>query len=42
MDQKLDMKITFPWMQDCIALTRQRVKELQKILEEAISGMEVD
>ncbi|KAG8502031.1 hypothetical protein CXB51_000217 [Gossypium anomalum] len=39
---KLDMKITFPWMQDCIALTRQRVKELQKILEEAISGMEVD
>ncbi|KAL4352927.1 hypothetical protein GQ457_06G017240 [Hibiscus cannabinus] len=29
-------------IQDCIALTRQRVKELQKILEEAISGMEVD
>ncbi|OMO71376.1 hypothetical protein COLO4_28283 [Corchorus olitorius] len=29
-------------VQDCIALTRQRVKELQKILEEAISGMEVD
>ncbi|PPD79925.1 hypothetical protein GOBAR_DD23155 [Gossypium barbadense] len=27
-------------IQDCIALTRQRVKELQKILEEAISGME--
>ncbi|GMI65075.1 hypothetical protein like AT1G60080 [Hibiscus trionum] len=29
-------------IQDCIALTRQRVKELRKILEEAISGMEVD
>ncbi|XWS59116.1 hypothetical protein CRYUN_Cryun08bG0094500 [Craigia yunnanensis] len=29
-------------IQDCIALTRQRVKELQKILEEAISGMVVD
>ncbi|XP_039045488.1 exosome complex component RRP43-like [Hibiscus syriacus] len=29
-------------IQDCIALTRQRVKELQKVLEEAISGMEVD
>ncbi|XVF07220.1 hypothetical protein REPUB_Repub06bG0119700 [Reevesia pubescens] len=29
-------------IQDCIALTRQRVKELQKILEEAISGMELD
>ncbi|XVF56151.1 hypothetical protein PTKIN_Ptkin06aG0094100 [Pterospermum kingtungense] len=31
-----------PAIQDCIALTRQRVKELQKILEEAMSGMEVD
>ncbi|XP_022766668.1 exosome complex component RRP43 [Durio zibethinus] len=29
-------------IQDCIALTRQRAKELQKILDEAISGMEVD
>ncbi|KAE8684053.1 hypothetical protein F3Y22_tig00111157pilonHSYRG00058 [Hibiscus syriacus] len=29
-------------IQDCIALTRPRVKELQKILEEAVSGMEVD
>ncbi|KAL6987143.1 hypothetical protein U1Q18_012899 [Sarracenia purpurea var. burkii] len=29
-------------IQDCIALTRQRVKELQKILNEAISDMEVD
>ncbi|CAL5430949.1 unnamed protein product [Camellia sinensis] len=29
-------------VQDCIALTRQRVKELQKILNEAISDMEVD
>ncbi|XP_021282193.1 exosome complex component RRP43 [Herrania umbratica] len=29
-------------IQDCIAITRQRVKELQTILEEAISGMEVD
>ncbi|XP_039059293.1 exosome complex component RRP43-like [Hibiscus syriacus] len=29
-------------IQDCIALTRQRVMELQMILEEAISGMEVD
>ncbi|XVE95944.1 hypothetical protein REPUB_Repub02eG0179100 [Reevesia pubescens] len=29
-------------IQDCIALTRQRVKQLQKILEEAMSGMEVD
>ncbi|XWS43135.1 hypothetical protein CRYUN_Cryun16bG0076400 [Craigia yunnanensis] len=29
-------------IKDCIALTQQRVKELQKILEEAISGMEVD
>ncbi|GLT88206.1 hypothetical protein SLE2022_062410 [Rubroshorea leprosula] len=29
-------------IQDCVALTRQRVKELQKILDEAISGMEVD
>jgi len=29
-------------MQDCVALTRQRMKELQKILDEANSGMEVD
>ncbi|XVE61125.1 hypothetical protein DITRI_Ditri06bG0014600 [Diplodiscus trichospermus] len=29
-------------IQDCIALTRQRVKELQKILEEAISSMEIE
>lgn len=29
-------------IQDCIALTRQRVKELQQILAEAISDMEVD
>ncbi|KAJ4706404.1 exosome complex component RRP43-like [Melia azedarach] len=29
-------------VQDCIALTRQRVKELQDILDEAISGMEID
>ncbi|XP_062074541.1 uncharacterized protein LOC133778585 [Humulus lupulus] len=29
-------------VQDCIALTRQRVKELQMILDETISGMEVD
>ncbi|KAK9178276.1 hypothetical protein WN944_024418 [Citrus x changshan-huyou] len=29
-------------VQDCIALTRQRVKELHQILEEAISGMEID
>ncbi|KAJ8751993.1 hypothetical protein K2173_001019 [Erythroxylum novogranatense] len=29
-------------IQDCVALTRQRVKELQKILNEAVSGMEVD
>ncbi|GMP97457.1 hypothetical protein CsSME_00045705 [Camellia sinensis var. sinensis] len=29
-------------VQDCIALTRQRVKELQKILNEAVSDMEVD
>lgn len=29
-------------IQDCIALTRQRVNELQKILKEAISDMEVD
>ncbi|PIN10278.1 Exosomal 3'-5' exoribonuclease complex, subunit Rrp43 [Handroanthus impetiginosus] len=29
-------------IQDCIKLTRQRVKELQKILNEAISDMEVD
>ncbi|KAF5474146.1 hypothetical protein F2P56_006072 [Juglans regia] len=29
-------------VQDCIALTRQRVWELQKILDEANSGMEVD
>ncbi|KAL7169006.1 hypothetical protein ACSBR2_034098 [Camellia fascicularis] len=29
-------------VQDCIALTRQRVKELKKILNEAISDMEVD
>ncbi|KAI7990217.1 Exosome complex component RRP43 [Camellia lanceoleosa] len=29
-------------VQDCLALTRQRVKELQKILNEAISDMEVD
>ncbi|KAK6232186.1 Exoribonuclease [Theobroma cacao] len=29
-------------IQDCIAITRQRVKELKKILEEAISVMEVD
>ncbi|KAJ0042640.1 hypothetical protein Pint_17891 [Pistacia integerrima] len=27
---------------NCIALTRQRVKELQEILDEAISGMEID
>ncbi|XP_041024537.1 exosome complex component RRP43 [Juglans microcarpa x Juglans regia] len=29
-------------VQDCIALTRQRLRELQKILDEANSGMEVD
>ncbi|GKU89867.1 hypothetical protein SLEP1_g3944 [Rubroshorea leprosula] len=29
-------------IQDCVALTRQRVKQLQKILDEVISGMEVD
>ncbi|KDP26052.1 hypothetical protein JCGZ_21085 [Jatropha curcas] len=29
-------------VQDCVALTRQRVKELQGILDEAISGMEID
>ncbi|CBI29839.3 unnamed protein product, partial [Vitis vinifera] len=29
-------------VQDCIALTRQRVKELKSILNEAISDMEVD
>ncbi|KAG8648901.1 exosome complex component RRP43 [Manihot esculenta] len=29
-------------VQDCVALTRQRVKELQKILDEAVSGMEID
>ncbi|KAH7511848.1 hypothetical protein FEM48_Zijuj12G0026100 [Ziziphus jujuba var. spinosa] len=28
-------------IQDCVALTRQRVKELRKILDEALSGMEV-
>ncbi|KAK7841906.1 exosome complex component rrp43, partial [Quercus suber] len=28
--------------QDCVALTRQRMKELQKILDEANSCMEVD
>lgn len=30
------------WLQDCVALTRQRARELQAILDEAISGMEVD
>ncbi|XP_058105339.1 uncharacterized protein LOC131248864 [Magnolia sinica] len=29
-------------IQDCVALTRQRVKELRKILDEALSEMEVD
>ncbi|GER57181.1 exosome complex component Rrp42 [Striga asiatica] len=29
-------------IQDCISLTRQRVKELQKVLNEAISDVEVD
>lgn len=29
-------------VKDCVALTRQRVKELQNILDEAISGMELD
>ncbi|KAL9232573.1 hypothetical protein vseg_007672 [Gypsophila vaccaria] len=29
-------------IQDCVVLTRQRVKDLQRILEEAMSGMEVD
>ncbi|XP_038697419.1 exosome complex component RRP43-like isoform X1 [Tripterygium wilfordii] len=29
-------------IQDCVALTRQRIKELENILDEAISGMEVD
>lgn len=29
-------------IQDCVALTRQRVNELQKILKEAISDMELD
>ncbi|XP_027176103.1 exosome complex component RRP43-like [Coffea eugenioides] len=29
-------------IQDCVALTRQRLKELQKVLNEAISDMEVD
>lgn len=31
-----------PAVQGCIALTRQRVKELQKILDESISDREVD
>ena len=29
-------------LQDCIVLARKRVKELQQILSEAISDMEVD
>lgn len=29
-------------VQDCVALTRQRVKELQDILDETLSGMEID
>lgn len=29
-------------VQSCVALTRQRVKELGQILDEAISGMEID
>ncbi|KAJ6912719.1 exosome complex component RRP43-like [Populus alba x Populus x berolinensis] len=29
-------------VQDCVALTMQRVKELQDILDETISGMEID
>ncbi|KAL6007249.1 hypothetical protein ACLOJK_032745 [Asimina triloba] len=29
-------------VQDCVALTRQRVKELGKILDEALSEMEID
>lgn len=29
-------------IQDCVALTRQRVKELEKVLNEAMSEMEVD
>lgn len=29
-------------IQDCVALTRQRLKELQKILNEAVSDMEVE
>lgn len=29
-------------LQDCIALTRQRIGELHEILEDAISGMEAD
>ncbi|KAL3585328.1 hypothetical protein D5086_012195 [Populus alba] len=29
-------------VQDCVALTRQRVKDLQDILDETISGMEID
>uniref|UniRef100_A0A2P2JZX6 Ribosomal RNA-processing protein 43 n=1 Tax=Rhizophora mucronata TaxID=61149 RepID=A0A2P2JZX6_RHIMU len=29
-------------VQDCVALMRQRVRELQEILDEAVSGMEVD
>lgn len=29
-------------IQDCVALTRQRRKEVQKVLDEAISDMEVD
>ncbi|GLT95976.1 hypothetical protein SLE2022_136270 [Rubroshorea leprosula] len=29
-------------IQDCVALTRQRVKELQKILDEVISGIGLD
>ncbi|PIA61266.1 hypothetical protein AQUCO_00300653v1 [Aquilegia coerulea] len=29
-------------LQDCVALTRQRVKELQKILNEAIADMDLD
>ena len=33
----------FFWaVQDCVALTRQRVKELRKILNEALVDMEVD
>ncbi|KAK4269833.1 hypothetical protein QN277_022940 [Acacia crassicarpa] len=31
-----------PAIQDCVALTRQRVKELQSILDEANSAMEVE